>query len=68
MTKVWAEAQSIDEGFLAKVQENGINVVELSPAELEKAKSIIYEKEWPFMEEIVGTEIMNKMRAIAGIN
>ncbi|MBN3562732.1 TRAP transporter substrate-binding protein DctP [Aliamphritea spongicola] len=68
MTKVWAEAQSIDEGFLAKVQENGINVVELSPAELKKAKSIIYEKEWPFMEEIVGTEIMNKMRAIAGIN
>ena len=68
MEKVWAEAQSIDEGFLAKVKDYGIKVVELDKEQLDKAKAIIYEKEWPFMEKVVGSEIMQKMRAIAGQN
>lgn len=67
MTKVWDEAQAIDEGFLDKVRGAGIKVVELSPEEMAKAKEILYASEWPFMEKIVGSKIMNMMRDIAGI-
>ncbi|MBY4677526.1 TRAP transporter substrate-binding protein DctP [Marinobacterium arenosum] len=65
---VWSEAQSIDEGFLNQVREAGINVVELSPQELKTAKEKLYANEWPFMEKQVGPQIMNKVRAIAGVN
>ena len=68
MAKIWDEAQAIDEGFLDKVRGAGINVVELPAADMEKAKEILYSKEWPYMETIVGPEIMNMMRDIAGIN
>lgn len=68
LNKVWDEAQAIDEGFLNQVRDAGINVVELNPEQLDKAKKILYKNEWPFMEEIVGAEIMTMMRDIAGIN
>lgn len=68
LNKVWDEAQAIDEGFLKKVRGAGINVVELNPEQLAKAKEILYANEWPFMEGIVGPEIMTMMREIAGIN
>lgn len=67
MTKIWNEAQAIDEGFLDKVRGAGIKVVDLSPEEMAKAKDILYSKEWPYMEGIVGPEIMATMRDIAGI-
>ncbi|MCV6611905.1 MAG: TRAP transporter substrate-binding protein DctP [Amphritea sp.] len=67
MAKIWDEAQSIDEGFLAKVRGSGVKVVELSPTDMAKAKEILYAKEWPYMEGIVGPEIMTMMRDIAGI-
>lgn len=67
MGKVWDEAQAIDEDFLRKVREAGINIVELKPEQLAKTKKILYDNEWPFMEKIVGTEIMDMMRKIAGI-
>ncbi len=67
LNKIWDEAQAIDEGFLKQVRDAGINVVELSPAQMDKAKEILYAKEWPYMEGIVGPEIMTMMRDIAGI-
>lgn len=67
MAKVWDEAQAIDEGFLNKVRDSGVKVVELSPEDMSKAKKILYAEEWPFMEKTVGPEIMNMMRDIAGI-
>ncbi len=68
LNKVWDEAQSIDDGFLQKVRDAGINVVELSPEELSKAKQTLYANEWPFMEKQVGPEIMAQLREIAGNN
>lgn len=68
LNKIWDEAQSVDEGFLNQVRDAGINVVELSPEQLEKAKKALYAREWPYMEGIVGPEIMGMMREIAGIN
>jgi len=63
----WQEAESLDNGFLDKVRDNGIKVIELSDQERTKAKDILYAKEWPYMEKKVGSDIMNMMREIAGI-
>ncbi|MGY0219567.1 TRAP transporter substrate-binding protein DctP [Endozoicomonadaceae bacterium StTr2] len=68
MAKIWDEAQAIDEGFLKKIRDSGINVVELSSADMAKAKATLYAEEWPFMEKSVGPEIMARMREIADIN
>lgn len=67
MTKVWDQAQAIDEKFLQDVKGAGINVVELNAEELASAKATIYSKEWPFMEKIVGKDIMDMMKGIAKI-
>ncbi len=64
----WQEAETIDNGYLEKVRDYGINIVELNPQQLDKAKQTLYANEWPFMEKIVGAEIMGMMRDIAGIN
>ncbi|MEH6473609.1 MAG: TRAP transporter substrate-binding protein DctP [Halopseudomonas sp.] len=64
----WAESEAIDNSYLEKVKDYGIKVVELDDAQLAKAKQVLYAKEWPFMEEVVGAEIMAMMRDIAGIN
>lgn len=64
----WAESEAIDNSYLEKVKDYGIKVVELDDAQLAKAKKALYAKEWPFMEKVVGTEIMAMMRDIAGIN
>ncbi|WP_417607282.1 TRAP transporter substrate-binding protein DctP [Oceanimonas baumannii] len=66
LKKIWDEAQTIDSDFLQKVRNHGINVVELSPEELSKAKQVIYDKEWPFMEKKVGSNIMTRLREISG--
>ncbi|PKH03335.1 C4-dicarboxylate ABC transporter substrate-binding protein [Psychromonas sp. MB-3u-54] len=63
----WQEAERIDNEFLEKVRDYGIDVVELSDEDLTKAKDILYSKEWPFMEKKVGKEIMTMMREIADI-
>jgi TRAP-type C4-dicarboxylate transport system substrate-binding protein len=64
---VWQEAESIDNGFLDKVRDAGIKVIELSDEDLNKAKKILYENEWPYMEEKVGSDIMKLVRDIADI-
>ncbi len=64
----WNEAEKIDSDYLNKVRDYGIEIVELKPQELEKAKKTLYAKEWPYMEKVVGPEIMEMMRKIAGIN
>jgi len=64
---VWQEAESIDNSFLEKVRDAGIKIIELSEEDLAQAKSILYENEWPYMEEKVGSDIMNLVRDIANI-
>ncbi len=63
----WQEAEALDNGFLDKVRDAGIQVIELSDEDRAKAKAILYAKEWPYMEKKVGSDIMKMMREIAGI-
>jgi len=64
----WQEAERIDTEYLNKVRDYGIKIVELNDQELANAKKTLYANEWPFMEKVVGPEIMKMMREIAGIN
>lgn len=64
----WTESEKIDNDFLQKVKDYGIKVVELNDVQLTRAKQALYAKEWPYMEKVVGAEIMGMMRKIAGIN
>ncbi|WP_428776366.1 TRAP transporter substrate-binding protein DctP [Vibrio sp.] len=68
MAWVWKEAQSIDQGYLDKVKQAGIEVVELNDVQQDKAKSIIYKNEWPKMERLVGPKIMAKIYQMTGID
>ncbi|MCT7655182.1 TRAP transporter substrate-binding protein DctP [Oceanimonas sp. NS1] len=47
LNKIWDEAQSIDNQFLQKVRDSGINVVELTPEELSKAKKCFMKTNGP---------------------
>ncbi len=63
----WDEAEAKSNEFLQKAADAGINVVELTDEQLSAAKKIVYETEWPEMEELVGKETMDKLREITGV-
>lgn len=61
-----AQAQSAD--WLAQIEARGVKVIELSPEQLETYRSFVIAAEYPYMENIVGGEIMDQIRAAAGDN
>lgn len=61
-----AEAQSAD--WLAQIEDAGIDVVELSPEQLETYRDLVVAAEYPYIEEIIGTETMDQIKAAAGMN
>ena len=63
----WQEAKRKSDEFLQKARDAGINVVELSDEQMSAAKQIVYDKEWPAMESVVGKDIMDKIRSVAGV-
>ena len=63
----WEEAKRKSDEFLQKARDAGINVVELSDKQMSAAKQIVYDKEWPAMEKVVGKEIMDKIKKVAGV-
>ncbi len=63
----WGEAERKSDEFPQKARDAGINVVELNEAQMSAAKQIVYRKEWPMMESVVGKDIMDKLRTIVGV-
>ena len=63
----WAEAEQIGQGFIQKIKDYGIEVIELTPEERATAKKLLYEQEWPWMEKRIGTVLVGKVRAAAGL-
>ncbi len=63
----WEEAERKSDEFLQKARETGINVVELSDDQMNAAKRIVYENEWPMMESVVGKDIIDRIRNVVGI-
>ena len=63
----WEEAERKSNEFLQKARDAGIKVVELNDAQMSAAKQIVYDKEWPKMESVVGKATMDKIRKIVGV-
>ncbi len=63
----WAEGERLESKNLDKLRDYGIEVIELTPDELAQAKKLIFEQEWPWMEGTVGKELIDEIRAAAGI-
>ena len=63
----WDEAERKSNEFLQKARDAGIKVVDLTDAQMSAAKKIVYDKEWPMMESVVGKATMDKIRKIVGV-
>ena len=63
----WEEAERKSNEFLQKARDAGINVVDLSDEQMSAAKRIVYEKEWPAMEAVVGKDTMDRIRSVVGV-
>lgn len=59
----WNEAEKISEDLITKIKDYGINVVELDEAQQVKLSAIIKDKEWSWMESIVGKELIDTVRS-----
>jgi len=62
----WSEARRRSDEFLQRGRDAGIRVVELTDDQLGAARKIVFEKEWPAMESVVGSDVMDRIRSIAG--
>lgn len=68
MTESWETGEQKEAEDLERIRGFDIEIVELTEEQMEKAKAIVYETEWPWMETIVGEDLMNEVRAAAGIS
>lgn len=68
VTWAWENAEGESDVWLNKIREAGIDVVELTPEQLAKYKGFVVSVEYPYMENIIGSDIMNEIKTAAGIN
>ena len=67
MASSWEAGEAKELADLQRLRDYNIEVIELSPEQLEKAKKIIYDKEWPWMQTVVGDQFMSDVRKAAGV-
>ncbi len=67
LSEAWQAGRQKEQNDLQRIRDFGIEVIELSPEELEAAQTIVYDSEWPWMETVLGSEFMVEVRAAAGI-
>lgn len=66
-TWAWENAESESSKWFDEIREAGIDVVELTPEQLAEYKSLIVAAEYPYMEKVIGPEVMSEIKAAAGI-
>lgn len=64
----WEAGMTEESDDLQRLRDYNIEVIELTPEQLEKAKKIVYETEWPWMETVIGKDLMTSVRAAAGVS
>ena len=67
VTVAWKEFKAIDDKAIQAMKDAGMQVHYLNDEELAAAKQIVYDVEWPWVEEQVGAETMNAVRAALGL-
>ena len=66
VTVAWKEFKDIEDKAIAAMQKKGVKVHSLTAAELDAAKKIVYEVEWPWAEKQVGKKTMDAVRKALG--
>lgn len=67
VTWAWANAEAESPKWFDQIKEAGIEVIELSPEQLETYRSTIVAVEYPYMEGIIGAEVMGEIKKAAGV-
>ena len=65
MTEGFANARALDQSYVDKAKAAGMTYIEPSDAEIAALAKAVRAKVWPMMEERVGAEIMETIRANA---
>jgi len=61
----WDNAEKDSAGWFEKIREAGIQVVELSPEQMDTYKQHVVSTEWPIMEKLLGKNTMDDLKAAA---
>lgn len=67
LTQSWQDGRDKEAADLQRIRDFGIEIVELNEDELERAQTLVYENEWPWMETVLGAEFMSEVRSAAGL-
>jgi len=66
MNEAFAQAQERDQYYIQQAKDAGMTYIEPSEEDLKGMAKTVREKVWPLMEDRVGKDIMDKIRANAG--
>lgn len=58
----WEQARDTSESFKSKIREAGVEIVELSEAEMAQAQALARDEVWPWMEGQVGQALIDTVR------
>ncbi|WP_419904894.1 TRAP transporter substrate-binding protein DctP [Kiloniella sp.] len=58
----WDNAEKESPDWIEQIKAEGINVIELSPEQLTKYRKLVVDVEYPYMEKIIGAEVMDGIR------
>ena len=67
LARSWELIREIEAEYEKKIRKYGIKIVDLTPAETEKAKQLVYKTEWPYVEKLLGPELMARVKKAAGV-
>lgn len=63
----WENAEAESPKWFEQIKDAGIDIVELSPEQLAAYREKVVSVEYPYMEGVLGAEIMGQIKAAAGI-
>ncbi len=62
----WENAEAESPKWFTQMEEAGIEVVELTPEQMDGYRGLVTETEYPYMEKIIGAEVMAQIKAASG--
>jgi len=66
VTWAWENAEAESPKWFAQMKEAGIEVVELTPEQLQAYRQQVVAVEYPYMEQVIGADVMAQIKAAAG--
>jgi len=63
----WENAEAESPKWFEQIEEAGIEVVELTPEQMEVYRGSIVAVEYPYMENVIGATVMDEIRKAAGV-